>query len=172
MRQRIAIGSHLISPRDHYSHHGIYIGRGRVIHYSGKSQGLNTGPVEIASLDAFAQGRGYRVKLHPSPRHTRRETVERARSRVGENLYSLTRNNCEHFCEWCITGRSLSRQVHRAAQAVTTTGSVALSASRVPQIASTLMTMSGVATPPAALFALALLLAYQSFRHLSAQDEA
>ena len=29
------IGAHLITSRKGYNHHGLYIGRGKVIHYSG-----------------------------------------------------------------------------------------------------------------------------------------
>jgi hypothetical protein len=41
-----------------------------------------------------------------------RETVERARSRIGEGSYSLIFNNCEHFAVWCKTGISHSSQVN------------------------------------------------------------
>jgi predicted ATPase len=40
-----------------------------------------------------------------------RETVERARSRLGEDKYNLVFNNCEHFAVWCKTGVSESSQV-------------------------------------------------------------
>lgn len=39
------------------------------------------------------------------------ETVQRARSRLGETKYNLVTNNCEHFAIWCKTGISESRQV-------------------------------------------------------------
>ena len=39
------------------------------------------------------------------------ETIERAKSRLGESSYNFTRNNCEHFALWCKTGISFSRQV-------------------------------------------------------------
>jgi len=39
------------------------------------------------------------------------EAVRRARSRLGENRYHIIRNNCEHFCEWCLNGVSRSRQL-------------------------------------------------------------
>lgn len=39
------------------------------------------------------------------------ETVERAKSRLGENKYSLAFNNCEHFALWCKTGLRESSQV-------------------------------------------------------------
>jgi hypothetical protein len=40
--------------------------------------------------------------------------MRRARSRLGENRYGLLRNNCEHFCEWCVQGVPRSLQVERA----------------------------------------------------------
>lgn len=39
------------------------------------------------------------------------ETVERARSKVGEKEYNLIFNNCEHFAIWCKTGIHKSTQV-------------------------------------------------------------
>jgi Lecithin retinol acyltransferase len=39
--------------------------------------------------------------------------VVRARSRLGEDRYRLTTNNCEHFCHWCLTGEPRSAQVDR-----------------------------------------------------------
>lgn len=39
------------------------------------------------------------------------ETVERAKSRLGERAYNLLLNNCEHFAIWCKTGKSESTQV-------------------------------------------------------------
>jgi hypothetical protein len=40
-----------------------------------------------------------------------KETVERARSRLGEDKYNLVFNNCEHFAVWCKTGVSESSQI-------------------------------------------------------------
>ena len=42
---------------------------------------------------------------------TPEETVERAKSRLGETKYNLALNNCEHFAIWCKTGISESYQV-------------------------------------------------------------
>ncbi len=56
-------------------------------------------------LESLAAGRRSDYRLH-SPE----ETVERARSRLGEDEYSWHSNNCEHFAIWCKTGVSESRQ--------------------------------------------------------------
>lgn len=39
------------------------------------------------------------------------ETVNRAKSRIGETHYNILTNNCEHFAIWCKTGVSESLQV-------------------------------------------------------------
>ena len=107
-----ALASHLVTARTLYSHHGIYVGNGRVIHYSGPSHGLRRGPVEEVSVEYFARGHGIRLR-HDRPRFNRREVVARARSRLGERSYRILTNNCEHFCEWCLNGASRSSQVER-----------------------------------------------------------
>lgn len=43
--------------------------------------------------------------------YSAQETVERARSRIGERGYNLLLNNCEHFAVWCKTGVEKSEQV-------------------------------------------------------------
>jgi hypothetical protein len=105
-------GSHVVTPRRGYLHHGIYVGFGRVVHYSGLAYGLRRGPVEEISVARFTDGRSIRVKAGAAPSHFDRcEVVRRARSRVGENSYRLFSNNCEHFCEWCVYGEHRSYQV-------------------------------------------------------------
>jgi hypothetical protein len=105
------VGAHLVTPRRGYTHHGIYAGAGRVIHYRGLAHGLRRGPVEEVSLACFAAGRAVRIHAHVAPRFDREEIVRRARSRLGENRYRLLTNNCEHLCEWCVQGCSRSSQV-------------------------------------------------------------
>jgi hypothetical protein len=105
-------GSHVVTPRRGYLHHGIYAGSGRVVHYPGLAYSLRRGPVEETSLARFTDGRPIRVIAGAAPSHFDRcEVVRRARSRVGENSYRLFSNNCEHFCEWCVNGAHRSYQV-------------------------------------------------------------
>lgn len=47
------------------------------------------------------------------------ETIERAKSRLGESNYSLVTNNCEHFALWCKTGISESYQVKEVLSVIT-----------------------------------------------------
>ena len=46
------------------------------------------------------------------------ESLERARSRVGEKRYSVVLNNCEHCVNWLKTDTAQSHQTQVGAQAV------------------------------------------------------
>ena len=105
------LGAHVLWHRRRYSHHGIYVGDGRVVHYAGYVSGFATGPVEEVSLAEFAHNRPIWIRRTPHPLFPAEEAVRRARMRVGENRYQLLRNNCEHFCEWCLYGEPRSFQI-------------------------------------------------------------
>jgi hypothetical protein len=106
------LAAHLVTPRRGYIHHGLYVGQGRILHYPGLIDGFRRRrAVEEVSLEEFARGRPVAVRTDSDPRFAREEVVLRARSRLGENRYDIIRNNCEHFCEWCLSGVSRSRQL-------------------------------------------------------------
>ncbi|WP_197523916.1 lecithin retinol acyltransferase family protein [Cupriavidus sp. USMAHM13] len=105
-------GDHLITPRTGYKHHGIYVGHERVIHYSGFAQGMNRGAIEETTLAHFSNGAPVQCREYAVRVYSPEETVERAYSRIGEDLYSLLLNNCEHFANWCIFGLPWSGQVN------------------------------------------------------------
>ena len=107
------IGDHLVVPRLCYTHHGLYVGDGSVIHYSGLARDTASGVVELIDLASFADGDEIHVRDYAQRKYARQESVDRARSRLGENAYNVLLNNCEHFVSWCITGSHSSRQVER-----------------------------------------------------------
>jgi len=109
----MARGDHIRAGRGVYSHHGIDLGDGRVVHYSGLADSLRAGPVVLTTLDRFAAGRPVHVVSHRRGLDPD-EVVDRALSRLGEERYNLLWRNCEHFATWAATGRSRSRQVRRA----------------------------------------------------------
>lgn len=109
----LPLGAHLVTPRKGYTHHAIYVGGGRVVHYAGLCRLLHRGPVEEVTLECFEAGRGYRVLDVPRPGAQACDVVQRARSRLGENRYRILSNNCEHFCEWCLHGNGRSAQIER-----------------------------------------------------------
>jgi hypothetical protein len=118
------MGSHIVTPRRGYLHHGIYVGNGKVVHYAGLCHGIHRGPVEEVPLSSFARGRPVWIQSDARSNFDPIETARRARSRLGENRYRLLTNNCEHFCEWCLRGTPRSHQVeallHRPRRALQT----------------------------------------------------
>jgi hypothetical protein len=120
------IGSHIVTPRQGYTHHGIYVGEKRVVQYGGLSRGLRRGPVEEVSLSQFAQGREIRVRSYESAHFDREVVIWRARVRLGEDRYHPLKNNCEHFCEWCARGTPRSYQVEDLSTGSARTWSVLL----------------------------------------------
>ena len=105
------LAAHVVTSRIGYTHHGIHVGDGKVVHYSGLSRGWRGGPVVETSLAEFARGRPVRVRVHVGARFDHDAVIARARSRLGENRYRALSNNCEHLCEWCVYGENRSRQV-------------------------------------------------------------
>ncbi len=120
----MAKGDHLIAVMRYYTHHGIDIGDGTVVHWCSDLPSTNHGSlsdllarkvsaaIRRTSLEAFHEGRPYYVSNHPNQFDADR-IVERALSRVGETGYHLIWNNCEHFATWCTTGQHYSSQVAR-----------------------------------------------------------
>lgn len=108
---KFKLGDHLIVSRGLYTHHGIYAGSNRVIHYSGFSEGFTSGPVIYDTIEIFARGSEISIRDYSSTRFEGQEIVDRATRRLGENEYDLHSNNCEDFCSWAITGKARSEQV-------------------------------------------------------------
>lgn len=101
------MGDHLITERldGLYTHHGIYIGNGEVIHHSGKI-------VETVSLYKFSKGAPFAVRDYKGDERLNESNVivKRARDKLDETYYSLPYNNCEHFAEWCSINVPISHQ--------------------------------------------------------------
>ncbi|WP_454725590.1 MULTISPECIES: lecithin retinol acyltransferase family protein [Cupriavidus] len=106
------IGEHLVTPRTGYEHHGIYVGDDRVVHYSGFADGFSKGTIELTSMADFSKGHRVYSRDYIFRLYNPEETVERAYSRLGEDMYNLLLNNCEHFATWCIFGLHSSAQVN------------------------------------------------------------
>lgn len=119
---RFPLGAHLIVKHLGYSHHGIYAGRGRVIHYSGFAHLFKKRPIEITSIEKFSFGKTIVQQDYQHPKFKGRKVVRRMHSRMNENNYHLIINNCEHLCTWAITGVESSPQVLRMMNRLTTIG--------------------------------------------------
>jgi hypothetical protein len=90
-----------------YEHHGIDCGDGTVIHYS---KVTDPPTVRQTSLASFAMGNPIYLKRQPIS-YIPDVVLQRAESRLGEQRYNLLTNNCEHFANWCKTGRNESQQL-------------------------------------------------------------
>ncbi len=95
-----------------YTHHGIYMGDGKVIHFAGSIREKIDPVVHETDLSKFLKGgilrrRDYKQGLPAS------ETIRIAREQLSDRSYSMVWNNCEHFATYCATGRKKSQQVKR-----------------------------------------------------------
>ncbi len=87
-----------------YTHHGIYCGDGKVIHY-------HKDKIGSTSKSKFSRGKKIHIKKYKKCEPASL-VVKRAKSKRGEQLYNLIFNNCEHFAYWCKTGKYESKQVN------------------------------------------------------------
>ena len=102
-----------------YTHHGIYMGDGKVIHFAGSIREKIDPKVYETDLSHFLKGgilrrRDYKKRL-PAP-----ETIRMAKQQLLDGSYSTIWNNCEHFATYCATGKKRSRQVRRAISGLST----------------------------------------------------
>ncbi len=103
-----------------YSHHGIDMGDGTVIHFSGEPTRLRDAQVCRVAMADFLQGEEARVVRHGDRERAAEEVVRAAEELVGSRDYNVVFNNCEHFATYCKTGIRQSRQVRKAAKAAAT----------------------------------------------------
>ena len=103
-------------------HHGIYLGDGSVVHFSGEGLAQREARVWRTSLSDFLGRDGIRRTRCLLPAKQSGERIAtldlsviclRALSRLGETGYQLLANNCEHFSAWAQIGASVSFQTQR-----------------------------------------------------------
>lgn len=103
------------------THHGIYMGNGRVIHFAGNEFsvrgllfGSSAAKIRITSIIRFMT-RGSRLCIQQyrtcDPTDVVLTRAERALVDQTYPDYDMFKNNCEHFCHYCKTGVSRSKQV-------------------------------------------------------------
>jgi len=111
-----------------YTHHGIDMGDGTVIHYSGELFNIKDAHVCRVPLEEFCKGEKHTViKYPPGKARPVKEVIKTAKSFLGERKYNILLRNCEHFAVGCKTGAWKSKQVERVVKtaiAVTATAAV------------------------------------------------
>ena len=109
-RKNLKRGDHIYVSYGGFTHHGIYCGDDRVIHYGSRSK------ICEVSLSDFAKHHDVSVQKYDHAYPADR-VVSRAKKRLGEKKYNLLFNNCEHFATSCKVGRSRCRQLENPAKA-------------------------------------------------------
>lgn len=103
----------LVSRLFSYTHFGIEVEEGMVIHYIVPSiRQAKQREIVYDSIEMFEKDGITEVMNDTNYKFSRDEIVERAYSMLGTEFgrYSIFVNNCEHFAMWCATGEKLSNQ--------------------------------------------------------------
>jgi hypothetical protein len=107
-------GDHIYVRRRGYTHHGVEVDDGEVIHFTGTPGSKRGAAIRRTPMAEFTGPKGklrYRRYGHQLPADL---AVERAESKLGQSGYHLFANNCEHFATWCVHDRTKSAQVNGA----------------------------------------------------------
>jgi len=117
---RLAVERRFAGSTVTYTHHGIDLGDGTVVHArpDDPERIFDGGSVARTSREEFAAGAAIRVITDPPAIHSPDEIAARALSLVGRDGYCPVVENCEHFATWCATGERGSRQVDLLASRV------------------------------------------------------
>ncbi len=110
---RLAVERRFVGTAVTYTHHGIDMGDGTVVHArpDDPERIFEGGKVDRTSLGEFALGAPVRVVTTPAACYPPDEIADRALTLVGRDGYCPVVENCEHFATWCATGERQSRQV-------------------------------------------------------------
>ncbi|MFB9446967.1 lecithin retinol acyltransferase family protein [Dactylosporangium vinaceum] len=120
---RIEPGWHLVADRRAFTHHGIYVGRGSVIHFTGQPNNKRGAAIRRTSLADFVAGSPLYVRSYDADEVDLNSpgeacaTAERLLqlSNSGKHAkYHLLNNNCEHLATFCKIGTAESAQVRDA----------------------------------------------------------
>lgn len=114
-KKNAVYGDILVAQRTAYRHYGVYTQDETVIHYTSQDSDISKDNkiIETSIRDFIKDSNEYFVlNLDSSVSvYSPSDTVKRAKSRIGEKLYDVMTNNCEHFAMWCKTGKSESSQI-------------------------------------------------------------
>ncbi len=124
-------GDHIKIGRGFYSHHGIFIDRDQVVHFSGEPKQKNQSQIEMTTLEQFINGaKETKVKIvayEADVVFDTETTIRLALESIGDSDYHIVFRNCEHFATYCKTGKHESKQVKRAFISLPSTGVIAAS---------------------------------------------
>jgi len=100
-----------------FYHHGIDLGDGTVIHFTGEPSKKSNASVKITSMEEFLEGGKLEIVPYSKPLNIEK-TIKKAKKQVGISGYNLFYRNCEHFATYCKTGTSESEQIKNKRKAL------------------------------------------------------
>ena len=115
-------GAHIRVKVGNFYHHGIYIGDGEVVQFGlpfdmytdAKDVKVLRSPIsDFCKPDDFIEVYVYSRK-ELKQKFKDEVIIANALSHVGEGGYSIIKNNCEHFANFCIFGKKVSDQIDGA----------------------------------------------------------
>ena len=117
--EKLEIGDHIRVKRPYYYHHGVYVGDGMVIHFTGEQNDSISEPEKVlvrkTTIEFFANGTivekaklSFLEKRHAK---NRKIVVKAAEKAVGEGNYDFLHNNCEDFANRVCYNKKLSSQI-------------------------------------------------------------
>ena len=118
--EKLESGDHIRVKRPYYYHHGVYVGDGMVIHFTGEENDSISEPEKVivrkTTIEFFANGTIVE-KAKPNfleKRHlkNRKLVVEEAEKAIGEGGYDFLHNNCEDFANRVCYDKKLTSQIN------------------------------------------------------------
>lgn len=118
--EKLESGDHIRVKRPCYYHHGVYVGDGMVIHFTGEENDSISEPEKVivrkTTIEFFANGTIVE-KAKPNfleKRHlkNRKLVVEEAEKAIGEGGYDFLHNNCEDFANRVCYDKKLTSQIN------------------------------------------------------------
>lgn len=107
----MAKGDHIKVKRTGYYHHGIDLGNGEVIHFTGEPGKKRDAAIQRTEIKYFLCSRNLEIVKY-SKCFSPDKTISIALKHLGDVGYNLVINNCEHFARYCKTGQKKSEQVN------------------------------------------------------------
>jgi len=101
-----------------YSHHGIDMGDGTIIHFCGEPLRVEDARVCRVPMEEFLQGGEPIIVSYEGDEQCEEAVVAMAEAQLGRRGYDVVMNNCEHFVYHCKTGIRRSLQVERATKRI------------------------------------------------------
>ena len=123
MLVQIRAGDHVRAFRGLYWHHAIAVNGDWLIEFG---SGVWGGVARYVHRAEFSRGSAIEIVGHPA-RFNPQETIQRAISQIGRNDFDILARNCEHFANWCATGKWESWQIQGVTLLATVAGLIVLS---------------------------------------------